>query len=138
MSTIEVALVGGGACRIVHSDSGAEIRSSKAPEYGGAGGAFSSTDLLAAALGSCIATNLEPVAERHGVPLDALRLSVEKRLSVAPKRIEALDVRIAVGGEVAPSVLTRLERAAQLCLVHDSLSREIDVTIDLVGTGVRS
>lgn len=130
--TLEVTLAGEGACRIVHRESGAEIRSSKAPEYGGRGGAFSSTDLLAAALDSCIASSLEPVALRHGVPLDALSLTVEKTLGVQPKRLESLAVTVRLATAVPPDVRTRLERAARHCVVHRSLSEEVVVSIGFV------
>jgi uncharacterized OsmC-like protein len=131
MGGIDVSLTGDGECLIVHRDSGAEIRSSMAPEYGGAGGAFSSTDLLAAALGSCIATNIEPVARRHDVPLDAIGIGVEKRLGSSPKRIESVAVRVRVEPDVPAAVIARFERAADLCLVHRSLSPDISVTIDV-------
>jgi len=131
MSRIDVTLVGNGACRIVHQESGASIASSVAPEYGGAGGAFSSTDLLAAALGSCIATNLEPLLVRHGIPLDTIRVGVDKELSVTPKRLVRLAVAIHLGPTVSPDVIVRLGRAADHCLVHQSLAPEIDVRIDL-------
>lgn len=131
MGSIDVALLGGGECRIVHRDSGAEILSSTAPEYGGSGGAFSSTDLLAAALGSCIATNLEPFALRYGIPLAAVRISVEKTLARSPKRIESLAVEVQVAAGVTASILHRLERAADLCLVHRSLSADVSVTIEV-------
>lgn len=133
MSRIEVALEGNGECRIVHRDSGAEIRSSMAPEYGGSGGAFSSTDLLAAALGSCVATNLEPVAVRHHVPLDAIHIGVEKVLGTSPKRILSLAVHAEVDGDTPSDVLERLRRAADACLVHRSLSEDIAVVIRVEG-----
>lgn len=131
MSTIVISLAGQGRCRILHGESGAAISTSVAPEYGGAGDGFSSTDLLAAALGSCIASNLEPVATRHDVPLEALRVNVDKRLDTAPKRIESLAVTISVTCNPAPSVVTRLERAAHQCVVHRALSPEVEVTIRL-------
>lgn len=131
MSRIDVSLRGNGQCHILHRESGAEIRSSVAPEYGGRGDAFSSTDLLAAALGSCIATNLEPVALRHGIPLDAIGISVDKTLSVSPKRIESLAVRVSIDGDVPQPVMERLGRAAQLCAVHRSLSADASVTIEV-------
>ena len=133
MSAIDIKLVGEEQCDIVHRDSGTAIRSSKSPAYGGAGGTFSSTDLLAAALGSCIATNVEPVAERHGIGLDALSIVVTKTLETSPKRIAALDVHVAVGTPVEPDVLTRLARAADHCLVHRALAADLDVTIDVSG-----
>ena len=136
MSRIEVGLKGNGRCRILHADTGAEIRTSMAPEHGGSGGSFSSTDLLAAALGSCIATNLEPVAVRHGISLDNIRISVEKTLDTSPKRIVSLAVRAAVHDDVRPEVLKRLSHAADRCLVHRSLSPDIAVSIRVETDGL--
>lgn len=133
MSTIEIGLAGGGTCDVRHRESGARMQTSKAPEYGGRGDGFSSTDLLAAALGSCIASNLEPVALRHGVPLDAIRLTVYKRLGTMPKRIVALTVRIEIDAGLDRAVYTRLERAAHQCVVHRSLSKDVEMTIELAG-----
>lgn len=131
MSLIDIKLAGQGRCRIRHQESGVEIESSKAAEYGGRGDSFSSTDLLAAALGSCIGTNLEPIAERNGIPLDQICIRIEKTLQSSPKRLASLSVSICIGPGVSPSLITRLERAASHCLVHKSLSPEIDVSICL-------
>jgi putative redox protein len=132
MTTIEVVLLGDRTCGITHRESGAEIRTCVAPEYGGTGNAFSSTDLLAAALGSCIATNLEPVALRHSVALERIRLRVHKRLAHAPKRVESFTVEIRVDAPVAAAVLERLRRAAEHCLVHRSLSPAVAVMTKVV------
>jgi len=129
MSLVDVTLTGHGACEIRHRESGASIRSVKAPEYGGDGGGFSATDLLAAALGACIAGNLEPVMQRHGIPLGAVRVSVDKRLASHPKRIESLAVTVHLDGEIAADRLTRLRRAAGQCLVHHSISPDVAVSI---------
>lgn len=129
MSRIDIRLLGDGECAIRHLDSDAEIRSSKSPELGGRGGAFSSTDLLAAALGSCIATNIEPVALRHGLSLDAFEVSVDKRLRESPKAIESLQVGIRITSPVRDDILERLKRAAGYCLVHRSLSESVEVAI---------
>ncbi len=130
---IEISLLGDGECRITAQPSGAEIRSSKSPEYGGTGDGFSSTDLLAAALGSCIATNLEPVALRHDLSLADLQVTVEKTLSISPKRLAELIVRIELRRTVAGDVLKRLERAASHCVVHQSLSSDVSVKIEFTG-----
>lgn len=129
MSRLQIELLGKGDTAITHVESGARIRSSKSPAFGGSGAAFSSTDLLAAALGSCIATNIEPVAERHGVRLDRIRLTVDKQLSASPKRLEAMAVAVTVSGDTVPDVLLRFERAADLCLVHRSLAPHVRVDI---------
>jgi uncharacterized OsmC-like protein len=134
MSHLDIELLGGGDTVITHLESGARVQSSKSPSFGGSGQSFSSTDLLAAALGSCIATNVEPVAERHRVAFERIRIRVEKTMSVEPKQIDALDVHIIVEGDTPPDVLLRFDRAAHHCLVHKSLAEHIAVgiTVDMV------
>jgi putative redox protein len=129
LSEIDVFLEGGGQCVVRHGATGAELRTSRSPEYGGTGTSFSSTDLLAVALGTCIATDVEPVAERHGVDVRSIRVRVSKSLSVQPKRIESLSVVVELPAGVPPDVVVRLERAAGHCLVHQSLSPGIDVRV---------
>ncbi len=128
VSGIEIRLAGAGEC-VVRHPTGVEVRTSKSPEYGGSGTSFSSTDLLAVALGTCIATDVEPVAERHGIDPGSIRIGVTKALSVRPKRIVSLAVDVEVPDGVPADVMVRLERAAAHCLVHRSLSRDIEVRV---------
>jgi putative redox protein len=129
MARIEITYNRAGSCRVVHSASGASVTTDLPPEYGGAGVSFSATDLLAAALGVCIATNIDTVADRHGIPPDALSLAVDKTLANNPKRIEALAVTISSRVPIAEDVRLRLERTASHCLVHHSLHPDIRVTV---------
>src|SRR5688572_1392210 len=126
MSGIEIRLTGPHATRMTHTASGQEITSAIAAEFGGPGGAFSSTDLVAAALGSCIATNLGPVAERHSYPLDAIAINVTKGLTEAPRRIARLDVRIRFAAAAAPDLRARFQQAASSCTVSRSLHPDLD------------
>jgi uncharacterized OsmC-like protein len=129
MSTVVIRPLGRGECEIVHSPSGAQLRSSKSAQFGGLGTSFSSTDLLSAALGSCIATDLEPVAERNGLAPDAIRIEVDKRMTLTPKRIEAMRVTITVPPSVDDTLFLKLERAAQHCLVQRSLSPDVHCAV---------
>src|SRR4029079_11754755 len=95
MSNVAVTLRSSSACTVVHAASGTTIQTDVAPEYGGSGPTFSATDLLAASLGVCIATSIGPIAERHGIPLDALSLDVARVLSKEPKRVQSLAVTVA-------------------------------------------
>jgi putative redox protein len=113
-------------------ESGATLRTDAAPEYGGGGRSFSPTDLLAAALGACIATSVDTVALRHGIPLDALLMTVSKRLEKDPKRVGALHVRLESSVPIAPDVIVRLRRAAAACTVHHSLHPDLDVQLEIV------
>lgn len=129
MSSIVVRSTSIGRCEVLHEQSGARLTTDMPPEYGGEGRSFSATDLLAAALGVCVATNVDLVADRHGVPIEALEVRVEKTLAASPKRVSALAVTITIAAEVGDDVVARLDRAAAHCAVHRSLHPEVDVTI---------
>jgi putative redox protein len=106
-----------------------------APEYGGAGRSFSATDLLAAALGVCVATNIDVVAVRHGISLEAIEIRVQKTLAREPKSITGLRVTIALSTSVPGDVRLRLERAAEHCAVHRSLHPRVCVFIEICECG---
>lgn len=129
MATVTVLLQGGGDCVVDHARSGARLATSRAPEFGGPARSLSSTDLLAAALGTCIAAELEQVAEQSGVPPETISLEVEQRVSVSPKRIEGFDVHVRLGRHVDGRVLRRLQRAAEACLVHRALAPSVECRI---------
>ena len=69
---------------------GAEIITDLPPEYGGNGQSFSSTDLVSAALGSCILTPIDNIMEREGFDSKKIRISVIKALSDNSKMIKAI------------------------------------------------
>jgi uncharacterized OsmC-like protein len=125
LSDLVIHLTGVASTRIMRAGTGDWLHCAMAPEYGGPGGAFSSTDLLAAALGSCIATNLAPVADRHGVPLDALIVRVRKELGQQPRRVTRLDVEIQSDRWLSPDLVARLRRAAASCTVSRSLRADL-------------
>ncbi|HXI20630.1 MAG TPA: OsmC family protein, partial [Gemmatimonadales bacterium] len=129
MSTVLVSLRRPGACRVRHQESGATLDTEGPTEFGGAGGAFSATDLLAAALGTCIATSIDSVAVRHGIPLEALTVRVEKELAEGPRRIRSLRVTVTVAAPVPEDLRQRLRRAAEACPVHRSLHPDLDLRL---------
>lgn len=127
--TVTVELLDTARCRVTHGATGESLTTAVAPEYRGPGGQFSSTDLVAAALGSCIASSIAPVAERGGLPLDSIRVEVEKQLSVSPRRIAALSVTVYMGIGISDALRLRLERAAATCPVKASLQPLVHVDI---------
>lgn len=132
MSTIIVQPEAVGASRVRHIPSNVEIRVTAPEEFGGPGGSFSSTDLLAAALGSCIASSIDRIAQRSNLPLKAVQVMVDKELGQDPKRVKRLNVTIQVGAPLDPLLKTKLERAARTCPVHRSLAADIAVGLTLV------
>src|SRR5438477_12207070 len=75
-------------CSARHEPSGNALVTDAPKDNQGRGEAFSPTDLLATAFGSCIATTMAIVARKHGVELNGLRFEVTKEMSSdAPRRI---------------------------------------------------
>jgi len=135
MSSLTVRLLGPGECEVVHEQSLARLRTDAPPEFGGRGRSFSATDLLAAALGACVATSIDGVAIRHGVPLSEIEIRVDKELGVSPKRVSRLTVTIFVPAPTPSDVIGRLHHAAASCVVHRSLhpSLEVGLRVETVG-----
>ena len=93
----------------------------------GLGRAFSPTDLVAAALGSCVLTTMALVAERNGIDLKGSYFEVVKEMSESPRKIGRLPLDIHLPKEIAEHDRARLERAGLSCPVHHSLHPEVRV-----------
>ena len=115
---------------LTHDPSGAVIRTSAPVDNQGDGSSFSPTDLVAAALGSCMVTTMAIVAEREGIPFAGASFSVEKHMRSDPRRIARLPVRLDMPGGLTPEQRARLENTARTCPVIRSLDPEIEKEID--------
>ena len=60
-----------------HGPSGAGVTTAAPRDNMGDGSSFSPTDLLAAALGSCMVTTMAIVARKAGIPFDRAEFSLE-------------------------------------------------------------
>lgn len=117
-------------CVTTHGPSGAKLATDAPVDNHGKGESFSPTDLVAAALASCMATIMGIVAERHGWDLTGMRIEVKKEMwTDPPRRIRRLstEFRMPVPASTDPNKL--LERSARTCPVHRSLHPEIEKPI---------
>jgi putative redox protein len=117
-------------CQLTHEPSGSVIETDAPKDNQGRGEKFSPTDLMGAALTSCVLTTMAIVAERDGVSIVGARAEVEKVMNAQPRRIGALQVKVFVPSSVPPEYRKKLENAAHQCPVHKSLHPEIQVPID--------
>lgn len=131
MTTVRIELLDTTRCRAVHEATGSVLETDAAPEFGGGGTTFSSTDLLAAALGTCIGSSIAPIAAREAIPLDKVTIEVGKQLERHPNRIVRLRVDIRFALPLTDSQLRKLRNAAHTCVVHRSLADSVDVEIEL-------
>lgn len=108
--------------------SGAVLATDAPLDNEGRGEAFSPTDLVATALGSCMLTIMGIVARRHDWPLEGSRVSVEKVMVAKPERRIG---RLGVSFEMAPGIpedaRAVLERAAHSCPVCKSLGDAVEI-----------
>ena len=72
MVEINIAYEGGLRCRAQHGPSDTELVTDAPVDTHGKGESFSPTDLVATALGTCVATIMGILAERHDIDLDLL------------------------------------------------------------------
>lgn len=130
MVRIDIVYEGGLRCRCTHEPSSAEVVTDAPADHHGQGASFSPTDLLATALGSCIATTMGIVAARHDVDLDGMRVTVKKDMVADPaRRIGKLTTVLHIPRDPGPEHRARLETAADHCPVHRSLAEAVDVLL---------
>lgn len=113
-----------------HERSGNSIVTDAPPDNNGKGEAFSPTDLVCAALGSCMATIMGIWAQREGVDLQGLRWEVTKHMSAEPpRRIVAIDVHMHWDGAATATPQQRqiLKKVAATCPVAKSLHPDIQL-----------
>lgn len=129
---ITAAYTGSLRCLAKHGPSGATVATDAPTDNGGRGEAFSPTDLVATALGTCVLTTMGLVAERHGIDLTGIRVQVTKEMVQRPvRRIASLRTEIWVPASAVSeqSDRDRLQASAAKCPVHASLHPEIDAPL---------
>lgn len=120
-------------CTAKHSLSGQSIITDAPLDNGGKGEAFSSTDLVGAALGTCIITVMDLVARRSGINLAGTKVHVVKEMTSIPiRRIGKLSVAVAYpeGLNLTEADKTKLEKTAHTCPVKQSLRQDVEVEIN--------
>tara|TARA_B000000609_G_C24073347_1_gene293284 strand:+ start:349 stop:750 length:402 start_codon:yes stop_codon:yes gene_type:complete len=116
----------------VHLKSGKTIITDAPIDNQGKGEAFSPTDLVATALGSCMITIMGIVAEREGIILNGTTAEVEKVMATSPRRIGEVKIKIKFIQKLNRDQKDKLERAAKSCPVSGSLSENLKETVEFI------
>ena len=132
MATIDITYLGDLHCRAVHMASGAELVTDAPPDIMGKGEAFSPTDLIATALGTCILTVMGTKAQAMGIDLTGATVAVDKAMASNPRRIGRLAAQVTIPCQLSARDRSVLEATAFSCPVHRSLSPEIDAPIAFI------
>ena len=126
MVQISIDYTGQLHCSAIHGPSHSQISTDAPLDNLGKGEAFSPTDLVATALGTCIATTMGIVAQREGIDLRGMTVNVTKEMANDPRRIGRLttEVRIPLPPDHPQREL--LEKTGLGCPVHRSLPPEME------------
>ena len=109
-----------------HTASGTVIQTDAPVDNHGRGEAFSPTDLVGTALGTCILTTMAIVAERHQLDLVGASFRMEKIMSPEPpRRIAQLTIELHLPAALSTPDRALMERTAHTCPVALSLNPEL-------------
>ena len=127
MATISSSYSGNLRTQAIHNASGNTIITDAPIDNNGRGEAFSPSDLVCAALGSCMMTIMGIVAERNNINLEGTKIDITKVMAADPRRISEImiDFRMPAGANFSDKEKAMLENAAHTCPVALSLHPDI-------------
>lgn len=116
-------------CQLTHGPSQNRIFTDAPKDNNGRGEAFSPTDLVGAALGSCILTTIAIYSENHGLSVAGSRFKVVKEMTSNPRRIASLTVEVYLPKSLNDQEREILERVGNNCPVKLSLHPDVSLPI---------
>lgn len=127
---VEVAHAGGESYAI--TTRGHVLLTDQPASSGGQDAAPTPTELLVAALASCVAYYAGRYLVRHQLERDGLHVTAEFTMAAGrPARVGAIGLRIVVPGGVPAERRAALLAVASHCTVHNTLRQEPGIAIDL-------
>ena len=115
-----------------HIASGEKIITDAPVDNNGKGEAFSPTDLVATALGSCMITIMAISANKYDIDMSGTNASVKKIMGSDPRRISEISIEINMNKNIEEKDRKRLERSALTCPVHRSLHPDLEKKIRFI------
>ena len=132
MATIKTIYPGGLRTLATHLKSGTQITTDAPVDNCGKGEYFSPTDLVAAALGSCMLTIIGIAANNHGFSIDGSEVEITKIMGTEPRRITEIVIDINLPKINYSDKQKRIiEECTKNCPVGKSLHPELKQTIKI-------
>jgi len=126
MATIETTYIGELRTEATHVRSGNKLVTDAPVDNRGKGEAFSPSDLLATALGSCMLTIMGMAAREQNLNIEGTTCSITKIMASEPRRVGETQITIKLpNNNYSEKDRTVLKRAALTCPVAKSLHPEL-------------
>lgn len=126
MATSSIEYVGDLRTICIHIQSGTQILTDAPTDNHGKGEAFSPTDLVATALGSCMVSIMAIKSKDLEVDLKDSTVSVTKIMQAEPRKIAKIIVELNMAIDTSDKNKIILERSAMTCPVLLSLHPDIE------------
>lgn len=131
MATLINKYLGGLRTEAIHSRSGNKIITDAPADNHGKGEAFSPTDLVGAALSSCMLTVMGIEAERLGIDVRGMEAEVVKKMTASPRKVKSLLLIIRHSHLQATEEQKEiLKQRALTCPVALSLAADLDQQVE--------
>tara|TARA_B110000495_G_C22870474_1_gene507610 strand:- start:6 stop:413 length:408 start_codon:yes stop_codon:yes gene_type:complete len=124
MNTLEIKYQGDLRTTATHLDSGSKISTDAPKDNHGLGETFSPTDMVCSALASCILTIMAIAVEKNNVDIKNTIAIVKKTMGNNPRRIIKIEINLTFPKKYDLKTRTILQKAANNCPVHHSLSEK--------------
>jgi uncharacterized OsmC-like protein len=111
---------------------GHEVTCDMSEGDGGRDAGPSPAELLAGALGACIAMMAQGFCDRHGYNDGDVRVDLTLNLADQPKRVRDIVVDLELPSGVPENQLEVVRHLAERCLIHETFRDPPNVDIDIV------
>ena len=129
MATIETIYLGDLRTEATHVASGNKIITDAPVDNNGKGEYFSPTDMVCAALASCMLTIMGISAKNHGFDIDGTRVKIDKIMAANPRRIAEIRIEMDMPHDYDEKHKRIIELAAKECPVTNSLGTDVKKTL---------
>jgi uncharacterized OsmC-like protein len=124
----------GGMKFVVHHR-GLELTSDQPIDGGGADSAMTPVEIFVASLATCVGVYAVTFARRHEIAVEGLEIEVQHTMANAPRRLASLNVTVVLPGAVSEEHRKAVQRAAESCVIHNTLSHPPQTRIAVKSKG---
>ncbi|WP_026896925.1 OsmC family protein [Daejeonella oryzae] len=126
MATIQTTYLGELRTEATHVLSGNKVITDAPLDNKGKGEAFSPSDLLTSALGSCMLTIMGIAAQEHNINMDGTTCSITKIMASDPRRVGEIQITFNLPqGDYSEKDKLILKRSAENCPVAKSVHPDL-------------